>query len=265
MNRFLPLIRCAFVGILVSSCARNPPSVVPKTAYGSTSGTSHRSAKHHHVALAQVPLRHPRAASEGHRRQLAQSLRARPKVRRRPEMRERDPGRCASQAGVSCAWPEGPSLPAALLKPGRVNRAFRRQARISTDRKKPRPDRRWSGLQEGKPVQSTPTAQIGNSPHYPRRWSSGSLAMLAAIRRRIKGLVRPVSAGKEMAIGMTKRWMAEITYRNGDAPMIVQFEELADLHDIVELGADWNVIEQIVITRNRSSATPRREEMESGL
>jgi hypothetical protein len=71
MNRFLPLISCAFVGILVSSCARNPPSVVPEPTYGSASGTFHRSAKHHHVALAQVPLRHPRAASEGHRRLLS--------------------------------------------------------------------------------------------------------------------------------------------------------------------------------------------------
>jgi hypothetical protein len=72
MNRFLPLISCAFVGILVSSCARNPPSVVPKPAYGSASGTPHRPAKRHHVALAQLPLRHPpqRAASEGHRRLL---------------------------------------------------------------------------------------------------------------------------------------------------------------------------------------------------
>jgi hypothetical protein len=83
---------------------------------------------------------------------------------RRPEMRE-------TPAGVR-AKPGSPARgrrvqsPAASLKPGRVNRAFRRQARISTDRKKPRPDRRWSGLQEGKPVQSTPTAQIGNSPHY---------------------------------------------------------------------------------------------------
>ena len=34
---------------------------------------------------------------------------------------------------------------------------------------------------------------------------------------------------------MTKRWMAEITYRNGDAPTVVQFEELADLHDVVEM------------------------------
>jgi hypothetical protein len=70
MNRFLPWISCAFAGILVSSCAQNPPSVVPEHAYGSTSGTPHRSAKHHHVALAQVPLRPPRAASEGHRRLL---------------------------------------------------------------------------------------------------------------------------------------------------------------------------------------------------
>jgi hypothetical protein len=44
----------------------------------------------------------------------------------------------------------------------------------------------------------------------------------------------------------------------------VQFEELADLHDVVEMWADWNEIEQIVITINVSSAAPRREEIESG-
>jgi hypothetical protein len=66
MNRFFPFISCAFVGILVSSCARNEP------VYGSRSASPHRPAKHHHVALAQVPLRHPprRAASEGQRRPL---------------------------------------------------------------------------------------------------------------------------------------------------------------------------------------------------
>jgi hypothetical protein len=64
MNRFLPLISCALVGILVASCTRNPQVAEP--AYGSASGTAPRSAKQHHVALAQVPLRHPprRAASE---------------------------------------------------------------------------------------------------------------------------------------------------------------------------------------------------------
>ena len=72
MNRFFPLISCAFVGILVSSCAQNPHRVVSKPAYGSASGTPHRPAKRHHVALAQVSLRHlpQRAASEGHRRLL---------------------------------------------------------------------------------------------------------------------------------------------------------------------------------------------------
>ena len=61
---------------------------------------------------------------------------------------------------------------------------------------------------------------------------------------------------------MSKRWMAEITYRNGTPPSLVQFEEIADLHNIVERGPDWNEIEQIVVTLNRSSATLRREEMD---
>ena len=63
---------------------------------------------------------------------------------------------------------------------------------------------------------------------------------------------------------MSKRWMAEITYRNGDAPTVLPFQELADLHDIVEMWADWSDIEQIVITLNVSSAIPRRKEIESG-
>jgi hypothetical protein len=53
-----------------------------------------------------------------------------------------------------------------------------------------------------------------------------------------------------------KRWMAEITYRNGVEPLIVQFEEILELHNIVENGPDWNEIEQIVVTLNRSSVRP---------
>ncbi len=56
------------------------------------------------------------------------------------------------------------------------------------------------------------------------------------------------------------RWMAEITYRHGREPSIVQFEEIAELHDIVELGPNWNTIEQIVITLNRPSVDPRPDE-----
>ena len=61
-----------------------------------------------------------------------------------------------------------------------------------------------------------------------------------------------------------KRWMAEITYRNGDPPYIVDFEEITDLHDLIEMGPNWNVIEQIVVTLNLSSIAPRREEIGEG-
>ena len=46
------------------------------------------------------------------------------------------------------------------------------------------------------------------------------------------------------------RWMAEITYRNGQAPLVVKFEELEDLDEIVEHGPDWREIEHILITLN---------------
>ena len=44
--------------------------------------------------------------------------------------------------------------------------------------------------------------------------------------------------------------MAEIIYRDGTKPLLIAFEEIADLHDIVEMGPNWNLIEQIVITLN---------------
>jgi hypothetical protein len=61
---------------------------------------------------------------------------------------------------------------------------------------------------------------------------------------------------KQGALQMTYRWMAEIHYNNGEPPKVVAFEELAELHDIVELGSDWNTIFQIVVTLNRPSVTP---------
>jgi hypothetical protein len=50
---------------------------------------------------------------------------------------------------------------------------------------------------------------------------------------------------------MKYRWMAEIHYNNGEPPKAVAFEELAELHDIVELGPDWNTIDQIVVRLKR--------------
>jgi len=46
---------------------------------------------------------------------------------------------------------------------------------------------------------------------------------------------------------MSNRWRAEISYNNGDEQETVEFEELHQLHDIVEMGPDWNTIDKIVV------------------
>jgi hypothetical protein len=56
-----------------------------------------------------------------------------------------------------------------------------------------------------------------------------------------------------------KRWMAEIFYNEGSETRIVAFDELRELHDIVETGPNWNTIERIIITLNLSSAEPAAE------
>ena len=33
----------------------------------------------------------------------------------------------------------------------------------------------------------------------------------------------------------SNRWMAEVTYRDGTKRLFIEFEEIADLHDIIEL------------------------------
>jgi hypothetical protein len=55
------------------------------------------------------------------------------------------------------------------------------------------------------------------------------------------------------------RWMAEIAYNSGRPTELVAFEEIAELHQIVELGPDWNEIERIVITLNQPSRLPKPE------
>jgi hypothetical protein len=54
------------------------------------------------------------------------------------------------------------------------------------------------------------------------------------------------------------RWMAEIVYNNGEPTTVFAFDELSELHAIVELGPDWNMIEAITITLNRPSMRPQR-------
>jgi hypothetical protein len=56
-----------------------------------------------------------------------------------------------------------------------------------------------------------------------------------------------------------KRWMAEITYRTDRETDVVTFEEVVDLHEIIELGPDWHEIDEILITLNRPGLQPEPE------
>jgi hypothetical protein len=51
------------------------------------------------------------------------------------------------------------------------------------------------------------------------------------------------------------RWLAVVTYRSECGPIHVDhhFQELEELHDLIERGPDWNTIEEIVVRLN-----PRR-------
>lgn len=54
----------------------------------------------------------------------------------------------------------------------------------------------------------------------------------------------------------TARWKATIYYRSDDLGIVdVEhgFEEIQDLHDLVERGPDWNTIERIVVVLDRRS------------
>lgn len=53
------------------------------------------------------------------------------------------------------------------------------------------------------------------------------------------------------------RWLAIVTYRGEAGPIEVDhhFEELEELHTIIERGPDWNTIVSIVVTLNPERAT----------
>jgi len=50
--------------------------------------------------------------------------------------------------------------------------------------------------------------------------------------------------------------MAEIFYNDGRTMAVHAFEELPELHDLVEIGPNWNAIDRIVITLNTPSVRP---------
>jgi hypothetical protein len=57
---------------------------------------------------------------------------------------------------------------------------------------------------------------------------------------------------------MNKRWMAEIFYNDGRTTVLHAFEELYELHELVEMGPNWNTIDRIVITLNLPSVEPAK-------
>lgn len=60
------------------------------------------------------------------------------------------------------------------------------------------------------------------------------------------------------------RWIAKITYRHddGDEMRIVSFEELHELHDIIEAGPNFYAIKDIIVTPS-GRVKPRTVEMDA--
>lgn len=53
------------------------------------------------------------------------------------------------------------------------------------------------------------------------------------------------------------RWVAVVSYRSESGPIEVDhlFEELSELHNLIERGPDWNTIIEIKITLNPHRVT----------
>ena len=64
-----------------------------------------------------------------------------------------------------------------------------------------------------------------------------------------------------------KRWKAVIEYRTDHAPKIVEcyFEEISDLHLIIEPGPDWNSLIRCTVTLNRQDGGEEQNSVEKAL
>ncbi|MET3659906.1 hypothetical protein [Aquamicrobium ahrensii] len=64
-----------------------------------------------------------------------------------------------------------------------------------------------------------------------------------------------------------KRWKAVIEYRTDEGPMSVEhyFEEISDLHPVIEHGPDWNFLIRCTITLNRSDNGEEQNSVEKAL
>jgi hypothetical protein len=54
-----------------------------------------------------------------------------------------------------------------------------------------------------------------------------------------------------------KRWMSSVTYRtaSGTKELVHNFEELEELHALIEKGPDWNAIADIHVVLHPDRAT----------
>ena len=64
-----------------------------------------------------------------------------------------------------------------------------------------------------------------------------------------------------------KRWKAVIEYRTNEGPESVEhyFEEISDLHLIIEHGPDWNLLIRCTVTLNRPDDGEEQNSIEKAL
>jgi hypothetical protein len=64
-----------------------------------------------------------------------------------------------------------------------------------------------------------------------------------------------------------KRWKALIEYRTGEGTKSLEhyFEEITDLHLIIEHGPDWNFLIRCVVTLNRPDGGAEQNSMAKAL
>ena len=72
---------------------------------------------------------------------------------------------------------------------------------------------------------------------------------------------------KVVTLHGNRRWKAVIEYRTDDGSTSVEhyFEEMSDLHLIVEHGPDWNLLIRCTVTLNRPDGGEEQNSAEKAL
>lgn len=69
--------------------------------------------------------------------------------------------------------------------------------------------------------------------------------------------------GNIFTLHTDKRWKAVIEYRGDGEPQIVEhyFEEISELHLIIERGPEWNRLVRCTVTLNRDDGDEQNDEL----